>query len=56
MVEQLGGNSYLYLNIGGSIPLTVEQKGHASVQDGQVASVGVDPSTAMLFGTDGLRI
>ena len=56
VVEQLGGNSYLYLNIGNSIPLTVEQKGHATVQDGQVASVGVDPSTAMLFGTDGLRI
>ena len=56
VVEQLGGNSYLYLNIGGSIPLTVEQKGHATVQDGQVASVGVDPTTAMLFGTDGLRI
>ncbi len=56
VVEQLGGNSYLYLNIGGSLPLTVEQKGHASVQDGQVASVGVDPATAMMFGNDGLRI
>ena len=30
MVEQLGGNSYLYLNVGGSLPLTVEQKGHTS--------------------------
>lgn len=56
VVEQLGGNSFLYLNVGGGVPLTVEQKGHATVQDGQVASVGVDPSTAMLFGSDGLRI
>ena len=56
VVEQLGGNSYLYLNIGGGIPLTVEQKGHTDVKDGQVAQVGVDPTTAMLFGSDGLRI
>ncbi|MGI9365341.1 MAG: ABC transporter ATP-binding protein [Rhizobiaceae bacterium] len=56
VVEQLGGNSFLYLNVGGSVPLTVEQKGHTQVRDGQVASVGVDPTTAMLFGSDGLRI
>ncbi len=56
VVEQLGGNSYLYLNIGGGLPLTVEQKGHTDVQDGQIANVGVDPTMAMLFGSDGLRI
>jgi len=56
VVEQLGGNSYLYLNVGGSLPLTVEQKGHTSYGDGQVATVGVDPTTAMLFGKDGLRV
>lgn len=56
VVEQLGGNSYLYLNAGGSAPLTVEQKGHTQVRDGEIASVGVDPTTAMLFGADGLRI
>ena len=56
VVEQLGGNSYLYLSTGGAIPLTVEQKGHTNVRDGQVATVGVDPTTAMLFGADGLRI
>ena len=42
--NNLGGNSYLYLNVGGGLPLTVEQKGHAPGQGcGQVASVGVDP-------------
>ena len=56
VVEQLGGNSFLYLNVGGEAPLTVEQKGHADVADGQIAQVGVDPSMAMLFGSDGLRI
>ena len=56
VVEQLGGNSYLYLNVGGRVPLTVEQKGHSLVSDGQVAEIGVDPKTAMLFGMDGLRI
>ncbi len=56
VVEQLGGNSFLYLNIGGDIPLTVEQKGHSEVRDGQVATVGVDPTTTMIFGNDGLRI
>ncbi len=56
VVEQLGGNSYLYLDVGAEVPLTVEQKGHTKVADGEVASVGVDPSTAMLFGADGLRI
>ncbi len=56
VVEQLGGNSYLYLNVGGGLPLTVEQKGHTQVKDGEIASIGVDPTTAMLFGGDGLRI
>lgn len=56
VVEQLGGNSYLYLNVGGGVPLTVEQKGHAKVQNGEIAAVGVDPATTMLFGGDGLRI
>ncbi|MEN0040329.1 MAG: sn-glycerol-3-phosphate ABC transporter ATP-binding protein UgpC [Pseudomonadota bacterium] len=56
VVEQLGGNSYLYLDVGGDTPLTVEQKGHSTVKDGYVAKVGVDPSMAMLFGKDGLRI
>jgi lactose/L-arabinose transport system ATP-binding protein len=56
VVEQLGGNSYLYLDIGTDTPLTVEQKGHAAVDDGQVAKLAIDPKAAMLFGKDGLRI
>ena len=56
VVEQLGGNSYLYLNVGGSVPLTVEQRGHTTVTDGKVATIGVDPTTAMMFGQDGLRV
>jgi len=56
VVEQLGGNSFLYLDVGGSVPLTVEQKGHSRVQNGEVAKIGVDPTTAMLFGDDGKRI
>lgn len=56
VVEQLGGNSFLYLNVGNSLPLTVEQKGHTGVKDGQVATIGVDQSTCMLFGQDGLRV
>ncbi|EFL89230.1 ABC transporter ATP-binding protein [Ahrensia sp. R2A130] len=56
VVEQLGGNSFLYLDVGGDVPLTVEQKGHTDVKDGDVAKIGVDPATAMLFGSDGLRI
>ncbi len=56
VVEQLGGNSFLYLNIGGEMPLTVEQKGHSQFKDGEVATLGVNPATVMLFGKDGLRI
>ncbi|MEO0546038.1 MAG: sn-glycerol-3-phosphate ABC transporter ATP-binding protein UgpC [Pseudomonadota bacterium] len=56
VVEQLGGVSYLYLNIGAGEPLTVEQKGHTAVRDGQIAEVGVDPDRAMLFDADGLRV
>ncbi|MEM1317479.1 MAG: TOBE domain-containing protein, partial [Pseudomonadota bacterium] len=56
VVEQLGGNSYLYLDVGGDTPLTVEQKGHSTVKDGDLAKVAVDPSMALLFGKDGLRI
>ena len=46
VVAQLGGNSFLYLDVGGEVPLTVEQKGHTTVQDDQVAPVGIDPATA----------
>ncbi|MEL6745791.1 MAG: TOBE domain-containing protein, partial [Pseudomonadota bacterium] len=56
VVEQLGGVSYLYLHIGAGEPLTVEQKGHTAVRDGQIAEVGVDPDRAMLFDADGLRV
>ncbi len=56
VVEQLGGNSFLYLNVGNSLPLTVEQKGHSVYDDGQIATVGVDPSTTMLFDQNGLRV
>ncbi|MEL6297996.1 MAG: sn-glycerol-3-phosphate ABC transporter ATP-binding protein UgpC [Pseudomonadota bacterium] len=56
VVEQLGGVSYLYLDIGQAQQLTVEQKGHTAVDDGDIARVGIDPATAMMFSQDGLRI
>ncbi|CAG0909355.1 unnamed protein product [Cyprideis torosa] len=56
VVEQLGGVSYLYLDVGQELPLTVEQKGHTKLDDGDVATIGVDPTTTMVFGKDGLRI
>ena len=55
VVEQLGGVSYLYLNLPGTT-LTVEQKGHAAVRDGEMATIGIDPAKALLFDADGLRI
>ena len=56
VVEQLGGVSYLYLDIGADEPLTVEQKGHSRYRDGEVATVGVEPGRAMIFDAQGLRI
>ena len=56
VVEQLGGVSYLYLDIGAAEPLTVEQKGHARIRDGEMATVGVEPGRAMMFDAHGERI
>ncbi len=54
-VEQLGGVSYLYID-DGSVRLTIESPGHASIKAGETAEVGVDTSCVMLFSKDGLRI
>ncbi len=56
VVEQLGGVSYLYLDLGNDLQLTVEQKGHSQYGDGDEASTGIDASRAMLFDQAGLRI
>jgi len=42
--------------VGPGEPLTVEQKGHSPVRDGQIAEIGIDPDRAMLFDQDGLRV
>ena len=55
VVEQLGGVSYLYLNVAGEM-MTVEQKGHSVVKDGEIARIGIDPKRALLFEKDGARI
>ena len=56
VVEQLGGVSYLYLDVGGDEPLTVEHKGHARLRDGETATVGIEPGRAMMFDGEGRRI
>lgn len=56
VVEQLGGLSYLYVDIGRNEPLTVEQKGITQEQEGHVSKIGVDPSTCMLFDKNERRI
>ena len=58
VVEQLGGVSYLYLDVGGDVPMTVEQKGHSRVRDGERALIGIEPGTAMMFAKSeaGLRL
>ena len=56
VVEQLGGVSYLYLDLLDGHQMTVEQKGHSTIHDGEMADIGIDESTAMLFGKDGLRV
>ena len=56
VIEQLGGVSYLYLDIGAEDPLTVEQKGHSHYRDGDDVTVAIEPGRAMLFDADGLRI
>ena len=56
VVEQLGGVSYLYLDVGGEEPLTVEQKGHSAHRHGERAPLGVEPGRAMMFDANGARI
>lgn len=56
VVEQLGGSSYIYLDIGGKEPLTVEQKGITDQQQGLTAKIGLDPATCMLFDKNEQRI
>ncbi|MEP0520742.1 MAG: sn-glycerol-3-phosphate ABC transporter ATP-binding protein UgpC [Hyphomicrobiales bacterium] len=56
VVEQLGGASFLYIDIGRDEPLTVEQKGITQEKQGHNAKIGVDPSTCMLFDKNERRI
>ena len=56
VVEQLGGVSYLYLDVGGEEPLTVEQKGHSRLRHGEQAQLGIEPGRAMMFDADGSRL
>lgn len=56
VVEQLGGVSYLYIDMGKNEPLTVEIKGHANVKSGGEAVIGIDQRQALLFDTAGQRL
>ncbi len=56
VVEQLGGSTYIYAVDDHGTQITVEQRGHASVQDSEEIKVGVDPQTCLLFDQAGQRI
>lgn len=56
VVEQLGGSSFLYMDIGRKEPLTVEQKGITDEKPGNISKIGIDPSTCMLFDKNERRI
>ena len=56
MVEQLGGVSFLYLDLGAAGTLTVEEKGHARSAAGETAHIGVAAEHAMLFDQNGARL
>jgi lactose/L-arabinose transport system ATP-binding protein len=56
VVEQLGGFTYIYAVDEDGTQITVEERGHAKVHDGQEISVGVDPMTCLLFDTSGVRL
>lgn len=56
VVEQLGGNSYLYVQMPGGTMLTIEQKGHASAKAGEQVAVGLDEAKCYLFDAEEKRI
>lgn len=56
VVEQLGGLTYIYAVDDHGTQITVEERGHAKVRDGEQISVGVDPQTCLLFDKAGHRL
>jgi ABC-type sugar transport system ATPase subunit len=52
-VEHLGGETYAYLDRGGSEPLVIKAGGDAKISEGEVVPVGVQAQTCYLFDQDG---
>ena len=55
-VERLGGVSFLYVNIGTYLLLTIEEKGITTELSGGKTEIGISAENCMLFDRDGSRI
>jgi lactose/L-arabinose transport system ATP-binding protein len=56
VVEQLGSVSYLYVEMRGGAPVTVEQRRLTSIRPGDAVTIVPELEHLMLFGADGTRI
>jgi ABC-type sugar transport system ATPase subunit len=56
VVEQLGSVSYLYVDMQGGAPVTVEQRRLTSIRPGDAVSIVPETEHLMLFGADGGRL
>ncbi len=56
VVEQLGGVSYVYAASESGAQITVQQRGHSQMATDTAVEFGVDPTTVLLFDSDGLRL
>ncbi|MEZ5931920.1 MAG: sn-glycerol-3-phosphate ABC transporter ATP-binding protein UgpC [Alphaproteobacteria bacterium] len=52
-VEHLGGETYAYLDRGGSEPLVLKTGGDARISEGEVVPVGIQTQTCYLFDESG---
>ena len=52
-VEHLGAETYLYIDLGQELPLTVKAGGDSSTRPGDTIEVGVPPGACYLFDKDG---
>ncbi len=55
-VEKLGGESFLYVDLGQELPLVVKAPGDCRVRAGERVNIAVPPTAAYLFDADDMAI
>ncbi|MHA1553960.1 MAG: ABC transporter ATP-binding protein [Alphaproteobacteria bacterium] len=56
VVEQLGGDTFIYVDVDGAEPITVRIPGIARIREGDVVGLKLDAQQAHFFDADGLAV